>query len=167
MRAIHALPAHLEKAAALDWEPLRNALTGDSLFTLGRGPAYAMANEAALKFKEVTQIHAESYSSAEVMHGPVSIVGQGFPVLALAVADAAEPGIVAVADQIAAKGAQVFVTSDLATNATRLDHVRTGHPLTDPLALITTFYATVERLAVARGIDPDTPRHLKKVTQTI
>jgi glutamine---fructose-6-phosphate transaminase (isomerizing) len=165
--AIHALPAHLEQAAALDWAPLRDALTEDSLFTLGRGPAYAMANEAALKFKEVTQIHAESYSSAEVMHGPVSIVGQGFPVLALAVADAAEAGVVQVADQIAAKGARVFVTSDLATAATRLDHVRTGHALTDPLALITTFYATVERLAQARGIDPDTPRHLNKVTQTL
>jgi glutamine---fructose-6-phosphate transaminase (isomerizing) len=167
LTAIHALPAHLERAAALDWEPLRQTLAGDSLFTLGRGPAYAMANEAALKFKEVTQIHAESYSSAEVMHGPVSIVGQGFPVLALAVADAAEPGLVAVADLIATKGAQVFVTSDLSTHATRLDHVRTGHPLTDPLALITTFYATVERLAVSRGIDPDTPRHLKKVTVTV
>jgi glutamine---fructose-6-phosphate transaminase (isomerizing) len=165
--AIHALPAHLKRAAALDWEPLRHALTGDSLFTLGRGPAYAMAHEAALKFKEVTQIHAESYSSAEVMHGPVSIVGQGFPVLALAVADAAEAGVVQVADAIAAKGAQVFVTSDMASTATRLDHVRTGHPLTDPLALITTFYASVERLAVARGIDPDTPRHLKKVTETV
>jgi glutamine---fructose-6-phosphate transaminase (isomerizing) len=165
--AIHALPAHLERAATLDWAPLRHALTGDSLFTLGRGPAYAMANEAALKFKEVTQIHAESYSSAEVMHGPVSIVGQGFPVLALAVADAAEAGVVQVADQIAAKGAQVFVTSDMASHATRLDHVRTGHPLTDPLALITTFYATAERLAVTRGIDPDTPRHLKKITETV
>jgi glutamine---fructose-6-phosphate transaminase (isomerizing) len=167
LAAIHALPAHLERAAAMDWAPLRDALTEDSLFTLGRGPAYAMANEAALKFKEVTQIHAESYSSAEVMHGPVSIVGQGFPVLALAVADAAEAGVVQVADQIAAKGAHVFVTSDMATHATRLDHVRTGHALTDPLALITTFYATVERLAQARGIDPDTPRHLKKVTETI
>jgi glutamine---fructose-6-phosphate transaminase (isomerizing) len=167
LSAIHALPAHLARAAMLDWAPLCAALADDSLFALGRGPAYAMANEAALKFKEVTQIHAESYSSAEVMHGPVSIVGQGFPVLALAVADQAEAGIVAVADQIAAKGAQVFVTSDRVTHATRLDHVRTGHPLTDPLALITTFYAVVERLAVARGIDPDTPRHLKKVTETV
>jgi glutamine---fructose-6-phosphate transaminase (isomerizing) len=167
LSAIHALPAQLEKAAALDWAPLRNALTEDSLFTLGRGPAFAMANEAALKFKEVTQIHAESFSSAEVMHGPVSIVGQGFAVLVLAVADAAEVSLIKVADQIAAKGARVFVTSDIASKATRLDHIRTGHALTDPLALITTFYSTVERIAVERGIDPDTPRHLKKVTETV
>jgi glutamine---fructose-6-phosphate transaminase (isomerizing) len=168
LAAIHALPAHLEHAVAQDWGALRNAVTGaESLYTVGRGPAYAMANEAALKFKEVARIHAESYSSAEVLHGPVSIVGDGFPVLALAVGDAAEAGLVAVADQMAAKGAQVFVTSGLATDATRLPHVRTGHPLTDPLALIVSFYAMVEQVAQARGIDPDKPRHLNKVTQTV
>ncbi len=168
LAAITALPGHLERAVAQDWGALRDAVTGaESLYTLGRGPAYAMANEAALKFKEVAQIHAESYSSAEVLHGPVSIVGAGFPVLALAVGDAAEAGVVAVADQMAAKGAQVFVTSDLAGAALPLPHVRTGHPLTDPLALIVSFYAMVEQVARARGIDPDTPRHLNKVTQTV
>jgi glutamine---fructose-6-phosphate transaminase (isomerizing) len=168
LAAIKALPGHLERAVAQDWGSLRDAVTGaESLYTLGRGPAYAMANETALKFKEVAQIHAESYSSAEVLHGPVSIVGAGFPVLALAVGDAAEAGVVAVADQMAAKGAQVFVTSALATAATPLPHVRTGHPLTDPLALIVSFYAMVEQVARARGIDPDTPRHLNKVTQTV
>jgi glutamine---fructose-6-phosphate transaminase (isomerizing) len=168
LAAIHALPAHLDRAVAQDWGALRDAVTGvDSLYTLGRGPAYAMAQEAALKFKEVARIHAESYSSAEVLHGPVSIVGQGFPVLALAVGDAAEAGVVAVADQMAAKGAQVFVTSDLAGAALPLPHVRTGHPLTDPLALIVSFYAMVEQVARARRIDPDHPRHLNKVTQTV
>jgi glucosamine--fructose-6-phosphate aminotransferase (isomerizing) len=44
--------------------------------------------------------------------------------------------------------------------------VRTGHPLCDPLALIVSFYAMIERLAVARGLNPDMPRHLKKVTET-
>jgi glutamine---fructose-6-phosphate transaminase (isomerizing) len=168
LAAVHALPGHLEQAVTQDWGRLRDAVAGaDSLYTLGRGPAYAMANEAALKFKEVARIHAESYSSAEVLHGPVSIVGAGFPVLALAVGDAAEGGLVAVADQMAAKGAMVFVTSDLASAATRLPHVRTGHGLTDPLALIVSFYAMVEQVAQARGIDPDRPRHLNKVTQTV
>jgi glucosamine--fructose-6-phosphate aminotransferase (isomerizing) len=168
LAAIHALPAHLEHAVTQDWGALRDAVTGaESLYTLGRGPAYAMANESALKFKEVARIHAESYSSAEVLHGPVSIVGDGFPVLALAVGDAAEGGLVAVVDQMAAKGAQVFVTSDLASAASRLPHVRTEHALTDPLALIVSFYAMVEQVARARGVDPDKPRHLNKVTQTV
>ncbi len=168
LSAIRALPKALERAAQTEWPEVRAALTGaESLFTLGRGPSWAISNEAALKFKETCRIHAESYSSAEVLHGPVSIVGEGFPVLCFAAADAAEPAVAGIADDIAAKGAKVFVTSALAGRAREIAHVRTGHPLTDPISLVTTFYAMVEQVATARGIDPDTPRHLKKVTETL
>lgn len=165
--AIRALPEALERAAALDWQPLRAAI-GDSpsLYVLGRGPGWAIANEVALKFKEVCQIHAESYSSAEVLHGPVSLVEEGFPVLCLASGDDAEPGLVETADAMAAKGAACFATSPRVDRAAVLDSVRTGHPLTDPLALVVSAYAMVERLAIERGIDPDAPRHLAKVTET-
>lgn len=166
--ALADLPDHLSRAAGCDWEALASRLaTADSLYTLGRGPGFAMSGEAALKFKETCRIHAENFSSAEVLHGPVSIVGQGFPVLAFAAGDAAERSVVDIADTLAAKGAEVFVTSDRATRAATLPVVRTGHPLTDPVALIVSFYAMVERVALARGIDPDRPRHLSKVTETI
>ncbi|MCB2110564.1 MAG: SIS domain-containing protein [Defluviimonas sp.] len=166
--AIAALPGHLERATRADWGALAE-LSGRarSLYTLGRGPSFAMSGEAALKFKETCQIHGENYSSAEVLHGPVSIVGPDFPVLAFAVPDAAESAVVEVADALAAKGAAVFVTSARASAATELPAVRTGHPLTDPLALVVSFYAMVERVARARGIDPDRPRHLSKVTATV
>ncbi|MDH3262682.1 MAG: SIS domain-containing protein [Paracoccaceae bacterium] len=168
LAAIHGLPRALERAAALDWPELRAALSDrQSLFTLGRGPAWAISNEAALKFKEVCRIHAESYSSAEVLHGPVSLVEEDFPVLCFAAADAAEASVAETADALAAKHARAFVTSGHARRATRLDHVRTGHPLADPISLIVSFYATVERVAAARGIDPDAPRHLSKVTATL
>ena len=168
MQALHNLPQFLERATACDWPEVRAAIRPDrSLFTLGRGPVWAISNEAALKFKETCQIHAESYSSAEVLHGPVSIVGEGFPVLAFAAGDAAENALVEIADQIAAKGAKVFATSTNAKQATQLDHVRTDHPLTDPISLIVSFYAMVERVAVSLGINPDAPRHLKKVTETV
>lgn len=168
LAAIRALPEVLDKARAADWSEMRAAVRkGGSVFTLGRGPSWAISNEAALKFKETCQRHAESYSSAEVMHGPVSIVGADFPVLAFACADAAETSVVEIADQIAAKGANVFVTSTLAGRAKTLTTVRTGHPLTDPLALIVSFYAMVEGLAADLGIDPDAPRHLNKVTETV
>ncbi|QDY71536.1 SIS domain-containing protein [Qingshengfaniella alkalisoli] len=167
IRAIKALPEHLAKAAQLDWPEIRQALTGGSVFTLGRGPVFAISNEAALKFKETCQIHAESYSSAEVLHGPVSIVDRGFPVIAFAAADAGEAPLADIADQIAAKGASVFATTSKVRNATLVEHVRTDHPLCDPLSLLVSFYAMVERVATERGIDPDAPRHLKKVTETI
>ena len=84
LAAIHKLPEDLSRAIACDWSAVVEAVDGQSLFTLGRGMSWAISNEAALKFKETCQIHAESYSSAEVLHGPVSIVDQGFPVIAFA-----------------------------------------------------------------------------------
>lgn len=168
LAAIRALPEVLSRAVDADWSPLVAKVTdAQSVFCLGRGPAYAISNEAALKFKETCQLHAESYSSAEVLHGPVSIVSPGFPILALTAADQAEASLVGVAEQIADKGAEVFVTSDACSKATRLPTARTDHPLTDPISLIVSFYAMVEQVAVARGINPDEPRHLKKVTETV
>ncbi|WP_224825925.1 SIS domain-containing protein [Cognatishimia sp. MH4019] len=167
-RAISELPSKLEAAVKLDWPEVRAALDGqNSIFCLGRGPAYAISNEAALKFKETCQIHAESYSSAEVLHGPVSIVDGGFPVIGLAARDDAETALASVADEISAKGATVFATSSKLEKAAVLETVRTGHALTDPISLIASFYSMVERVAQSRGINPDAPRHLKKVTETV
>ncbi len=166
--AMHSLPDALAAAIRVDWSPLCAALEGrSSLYILGRGPGYAIACEAALKFKETSGMHAEAYSSAEVMHGPVSIVGEGFPVLALAARDKAELGIAAIADQLVGQGARVFATSDKVTRASALPFAATGHPLTDALVQIASFYGFVEMLARQRGFDPDEPRHLRKVTETI
>ncbi len=168
LAAIRALPAALDKATRIDWPEMRAAIGAEhSLYTLGRGQVLAVSHEAALKFKETCQLHAESYSSAEVLHGPVSIVDEGFPVLCFATADAAEAPLAEIADQVAAKGAQVFATTGLVLQANRLDHVRTDHALTDSLSLVVSFYAMVEAFATSRGIDPDAPRHLKKVTETV
>lgn len=167
LASIRNLPEDLAQAITCDWGAVVEAVDGGSLFTLGRGTSWAISNEAALKFKETCQIHAESYSSAEVLHGPVSIVDQGFPVLAFSSGDAAEANIAEVADALAAKGAKVFATTDRVNDAISLPHVRTSHWMTDPVASIASFYGMVEAVATRRGINPDTPRHLRKVTETI
>ena len=100
-------------------------------------------------------MHAEAYSAAEVMHGPLALVGTGFPVLALAARDASEPSIAEAADALADKGAAVFVTSERARKGARAAAAATGHPLTDPLALIVSFYGFVEAFARQRGLNPD------------
>lgn len=165
-RAIEALPERLTDAIDCDWSPFARALRNqDSLFVLGRGPVLAIANEAALKFKETSAVHAEAYSAAEVMHGPLALVGTGFPVLALAANDDARPALEEVASKLAQKGAGVFVTGG-APGANALPFAATGHPLTDPLSLIVSFYAFVEEFSRSRGFDPDQPRNLKKVTET-
>lgn len=168
LAALRRLPEHFAKAIDCDWMPIAAALTGEnSLFILGRGPSVAIANEAALKFKETCAMHAEAYSAAEVMHGPLALVGPGFPVVALAARDASESSISAAADLLSDKGASVFVTSALAEKAQKLPHAATGHPITDPLTLIVSFYAFVEAFARHRGLNPDQPPNLRKVTETI
>ena len=167
LAALRTLPERMDKATRIDWPEVQEAIgEHSSLFTLGRGQSLAVSHEAALKLKETCQLHAESYSSAEVPHGPVSIVEDGFPVLGFAAADAAETALATVADAIRSKGAHVFATTNKVRRAVCIDHVRTRHALTDPLSLIVSFYSMVEAFAVSRGVDPDTPRHLNKVTET-
>lgn len=110
--AVADLPNQLAKAVKLDWQDFAgNLAEAESLYVLGRGPALAIASEAALKFKETSGMHAEAYSAAEVLHGPVALVGHRFPVLVLAARDAAEASVADIADGMSAKGAVVHVTS--------------------------------------------------------
>jgi glucosamine--fructose-6-phosphate aminotransferase (isomerizing) len=166
--AIRDLPGHFEKAVKLDWSELANELgDAESLYMLGRGPALAIASEAALKFKETSNMHAEAYSAAEVLHGPVALVEKRFPVVTFAARDAAEASAVEIADSLSAKGALVFATSDRVKDTRKLPFVATGHPLTDALTLILPFYGFVEAWSRAKGFNPDAPVALKKVTETL
>ncbi|KAA9388833.1 SIS domain-containing protein [Neorhizobium galegae] len=166
--AIRDLPGHFEKAVKLDWSELAHELgDAESLYMLGRGPALAIASEAALKFKETSNMHAEAYSAAEVLHGPVALVEKRFPVVTFAARDAAEASAVEIADSLSAKGALAFATSDKVKDARRLPFVATGHPITDALTLILPFYGFVEAWSRAKGFDPDAPVALKKVTETL
>lgn len=166
-QAVAGAPEAFARALALDWSPLSARLArAQSLYVLGRGPAFAMACEAALKFKETCGLHAEAYSAAEVLHGPAAIVQAAFPVLALGVEDAALPQLLATAERLGAQGADVFVTAGAAPGATPLPHVPGLHPYLAPLALIVGFYGFIEGLARRRGFDPDQPPHLRKVTET-
>ncbi len=168
VRSLDELPDHLNDSLSQDWSGLSAAISGVSgLFVLGRGTCFAISNEAALKLKETCRLHAESYSSAEVLHGPVEIIDQGFPVLALVARDAAEPSIAETCERLLRKGGRIFATTDRVDSAMRLSFVRTGHPLTDPIAVIASFYAFVEKLALERGCNPDRPRNLCKVTETV
>jgi glutamine---fructose-6-phosphate transaminase (isomerizing) len=166
-QSLDALPEKLRVATTLDWQALADELgEAESLFMLGRGPSLAIASEAALKFKETSEMHAEAYSSAEVLHGPVALVGRRFPVITFAARDAALQSVLATADGLVNKGALAFITADGAAAARRLPFVETGHALTDALALIVPFYGFVEAWSRSRGFNPDAPPALKKVTET-
>lgn len=168
LAALSDLPQAMKGALALDWSPLALRLRGaQQAYILGRGPAFAIANEAALKLKETCGLHAEAYSAAEVLHGPSAIVQAHFPVLALAVDDAAASGVVQTAERLAAQGADVFITGSAAKGVISLPVGPSPHPLLAPLLRAVTFYSFVEGLARQRGFDPDRPPHLNKVTETM
>lgn len=163
-RALHALPARLRATFACDWPAVREMLLpATSVFVLGRGYGLAIAQEAALKLKETCGLHAEAFSTAEVRHGPMAIVGPGFPVLAFATSDPAGEDVHALADEFRGRGARVEIATAGAGAALSASHAR---PLLEPIVLIQGFYRMVNALAVARGFDPDAPPHLEKVTTT-
>ena len=163
--ALATLPDTLTEASRLDWSPAVEALkTARNLYVLGRGPGYAIAQEAALKFKETCGLHAEAFSAAEVKHGPMALVGEGFPVLIFAQRDQTEAGVLALAAQLAADGAQVLLAGGPASN---LLPTLPAHPVLEPIVRIQGFYRMANALAVTRGLDPDSPPRLKKVTETV
>ena len=167
LAALERLPGQLERALEADWSAaLEPCAQAASLYTLGRGPGLAVAAEAALKFKETAILHAECFSGAELIHGPVSLVEPGFPAFAFLVDDAARPGLQDLCRRLDQTGAAVFAIGT-SPAGTALPHAATGHPLTEPLSMIVSFYRFAEALSRARGHDPDNPRGLKKVTETV
>lgn len=164
---LRRLPELCERAIKADWTALGHTLKdSEALYVLGRGPSLSIAEEMALKFKEVCQIHAEAYSAAEVLHGPVSLLEPGFPILVLTAQDASKQSTEAIIDELAGKNAKIITNYPMESGAI-VQSVNSGNPIIDPLLQIVSFYACIEDLALARGLDPDSPPHLNKVTQTL
>jgi glucosamine--fructose-6-phosphate aminotransferase (isomerizing) len=157
----------LEVAARQDWRVAVDALqAADRLFVIGRGTGLAVAMEAALKLKEVCGMQAEAFSGAELRHGPMALVEQGYPLLVLAPRGPAQAGLLTLAEDMRQRGARVLLAAPPGTPGAELPLAPTGHEDLDPIAAVQSFYPMVEALARARGRNPDEPRHLNKVTRT-
>jgi glucosamine--fructose-6-phosphate aminotransferase (isomerizing) len=165
--ALPGLPEALQRACACDWSAAVEALTPVSqLIVVSRGTGQAVAMEAALKLKEVCGIQAEAFSGAELRHGPMALMEQGYPVLVLAPRGPAQAGLLALAQDMRSRGARVLLAAPAGTAGAQLPLAETGHEDLDPIAVVQSFYPMVEALARARGRDPDAPPHLSKVTRT-
>jgi glucosamine--fructose-6-phosphate aminotransferase (isomerizing) len=166
--ALAALPQGLRTAWRADWSSLTEGLVdARNLFVLGRGLGLGAAQEAALKFKETCGLHAEAYSSAEVKHGPMALVGPGFPVLCFAQPDETGAGTLAMAREFRERDARVWVASSQdAAPSLRLP-LAVSHPACAPLLTVQSFYRAINALALRRGFNPDVPPHLNKVTETV
>jgi glutamine---fructose-6-phosphate transaminase (isomerizing) len=163
LQSVRTLPRAFEAALSADWSSALPVFEkAQSAYVIGRGPAYPVAQEAALKLKETAVLHAEAYSGAEVMHGPLQLVGEGFPVLAFRPHDAAYAAMGEAIDRMRGAGATMFVAGE-----NGLPFESSGHPLIDPLVMLLSFYGLAEKVARGRGFDPDRPTRLRKVTETI
>jgi len=164
--ALSALPDHLSAAMQLDWSAAVEALsTVDSMATIGRGPTLAIAREAALKLKETCNLHAEAFSGAEFMHGPVTLASQRYPILMfMPWRDPAQVGMQNLAAALANKGVLSLVAA--AGGCPALPAIDTGSPALDAICLTQSFYCTLVRLAARRGCSIDSPPNLQKITRT-
>src|SRR5204863_104038 len=108
--ALERSPELLARAWELDWSAAVARLThATNLYVIGRGPGLAIAQEAALKFKETCGLHAEAVSAAELRHGPIALVRPGFPLLVFAQNDASRAGVAELSGELAAQGADVLL----------------------------------------------------------
>ena len=163
---LEELPSLLDKAWQLDWSPLVDELEGVSnLYVLSRGLGLGIAQEAALKLKETSQLHAEAYSTAELRHGPMALVRQAFPALIFGQSDETGGSVEETAAELVKRGARVLLAGGQATGAVALPSVRCAS-LLEPIVQVQSFYRAANALALARGLDPDRPPHLAKVTET-
>ena len=167
LAALAALPAALDAAACCNWQAALPVLeAADRLLVIGRGPGLAVAMEAALKLKETCGMQAEAFSGAELRHGPMALVEEGYPLLVFAPRGPAQAGLLELARDMRQRGARVLLAAPAGTAGAELPLVLTGHEDLDPIAIVQSFYPMVEQLARERGHDPDAPRHLAKVTRT-
>ncbi len=165
--ALQALPEALEKACLQDWSSAVEVLSrAERLMVIGRGPGLAVALEAALKFKETCGIQAEAFSSAEVRHGPMALVGKDYPMLVFAPRGPAQAGLIALAEDMRLRGAHVILAAPPGVPSRQLTLANADHCDLDPITAVQSFYLLVEAVSRARGLNPDRPPHLSKVTST-
>jgi glucosamine--fructose-6-phosphate aminotransferase (isomerizing) len=145
---------------------LEPALVGENdMYCLGYGLTYPIALEGALKLKEVTYAHCEGMLSTEFKHGPLSAVGEGYPVLFVAGPEDTSL-LVSGINETTCRGARSIAIGEeearLRANAHDLIVLPKAGPILNPLLATIPLQLLSYRLSVARGYDPDFPRNLSK-----
>ncbi|WP_299010020.1 glucosamine-6-phosphate deaminase NagB-II [uncultured Shewanella sp.] len=159
LRELSKLPKALNKINSqkpqLKSSDLKNIF---SLVILGRGFGFAIAKEMALKLKEVCSIHAEAFSSAEFLHGPIAIIQHDVALLDVCVQDESLSVHQVRIKELEEKNTKILHLSPLNTDV---------HPRLSPLLLMQRFYLDIAKAAIKLGFDPDSPKGLRKVTRTL
>jgi glucosamine--fructose-6-phosphate aminotransferase (isomerizing) len=171
--AIEAVPAALTAALETD-EAARSLAAGlaerNRLIVVGRGYGYATARELALKAKELARLSADPYSAADFLHGPLALVEPGFPVILISLSGVAAADLDALQARLGELGVERIVISDRPDAvAAAEDGIVFPGGLPEwllPIISIVPGQLLAMHLAIARGIDPEEPRWIRKVTLT-
>lgn len=163
-----AMAGALKTEAALD--TIVPALSGPRAVVLGRGFNFSTAEEVALKLTETSYMLARAWSVADFEHGPIAVVEPGFPVLLIGGSGPVEADLRGIAARLVDCGCNVsgLIDGEIAPSGLEAAVVHdSGLPeeLT-PLTLVVLGQLLANRIAVARGVDPDKPRALHKITRT-
>ncbi|HOC43005.1 MAG TPA: glutamine--fructose-6-phosphate transaminase (isomerizing) [Thermoanaerobaculales bacterium] len=167
---LQRLPLHVERVLQGDRELYARGVAalcgGDSLY-LGRGILYPIALEGALKLKELSYLHAEGYPAGEMKHGPIALVEEGYPVLAVALETPSRDKLLGNLREVKARGAAVLAVAepDAAEVAEIADLVLPApavHPLLQPVVAVVPLQRLAYEVAVELGLDVDQPRNLAK-----
>lgn len=164
MTALQRLPNRFRDAHRCDWSEWSKTLAhAPAAFIAGRGYALGPVKELGLKLQETLRLPAIAFSAAELRHGPRAAITSATPVLLLRQEDETSSTVDALARDLRDSGETVFVAGGPMST---LSWIVRDHPICDPLAMLIPAYRAIEAAARARGLDPDNPSHLSKITRT-
>jgi len=170
-QALDEVPAHAAEVLMQDsrFEEIAHEIShARDVLYLGRGTAFAIALEGALKLKEISYIHAEGYAAGELKHGPIALIDEDVPVIVVAPPDPLFGKTASNLQEVVARGGKVILLSDEEGCDKLADYVHTAIPLpkVDPFVAPLLYAIPIQLLAyhtaVVKGTDVDQPRNLAK-----
>jgi glutamine---fructose-6-phosphate transaminase (isomerizing) len=171
---VHALieaPRHMAEVMKIEKQitaVAKDVSTARDVLFLGRGIAYPIALEGALKLKEISYIHAEGYAAGELKHGPIALVDEHVPIIVLAPRDDLYEKTVSNMEEVAARGGKIIMVTDAAGVAANAHKASASismpecHPFATPLVYAVPMQLLAYHAAVFIGTDVDQPRNLAK-----
>ena len=167
---VRRLPELSREVLEAGWEGTERYRYAEYMVVTSRGYNLATAEEAALKLMETTYVVAQAFSAADLEHGPIAMIGHDFPVLAIAPPGRAQLGMRALVENLRDRGAELVVITD---DKSMLDRASARFPVPgslpeelSPILCAIPIQLLAENLARLKGLDPDSPRGLSKVTET-
>lgn len=170
VEGLHTLPDAIQEVLALDdaiAELAKQFIEKNHALFLGRGSLYPVALEGALKLKEISYIHAEGYAAGELKHGPLALVDDDMPVIAVAPNDDLLEKLRSNLQEVKARGGELFVFADndsafISEPGVTVLHVPNVDPILAPIAYVVPLQLLAYHVAVLKGTDVDQPRNLAK-----